>query len=368
MKKLIAAIMLILLAVPAFSQPPPNWANSINDSVRAQWEGGSWLTLSVLAMLMLLFLVAIAYMASALIGSRELKMWAKAEFIQVIASSALVLLFLILVQAMVVASSAIAYASSNSMGVNFALPDEASLPPETVAQKQANPFALAHYYFDTQLNCAKKIYRIIFWWNLVIEPLEKLTFPTGGMEEVSGWVFSGPVGMNYWITHSIQFLLLAEYFQRHLLIFIEDNMLTVFLPVGIVLRILPYTRGAGGVIMAIALGLFFIYPMMYALLLGVLLGEFQTVSCLVATPSIYSCDSADPACASLTIAALKEEKIVEDIGLLDEYFFAPIRMLFIASFVFPLVNLTLTLTFIRATMQFFGADVAEMGQGLLKII
>ncbi|MFH0817512.1 MAG: hypothetical protein V1909_02650, partial [Candidatus Micrarchaeota archaeon] len=175
---------------------------------------------------------------------------------------------------------------------------------------------------------------------------------------------SGIVGMIYWFTHSLDFLLLASYFQRHLLILIEDNMLTVFLPIGIVLRILPYTRGAGGVIMAIALGLFFVYPLMYAILLGIL----PPAHCYAASPTVNPCESVDPICFAKIMAYLNEAKNYATTLEFVKIVVGNMRMMFIASIVFPLVNLTITLTFIRSILQFLGADVAEMGEGILKII
>jgi len=47
--------------------------------------------------------------------------------------------------------------------------------------------------------------------------------------------------------------------------YIENNMLAVFLPVGLVLRIFPLTRGVGGLFIAIAIGLFFVWPTFFVL-------------------------------------------------------------------------------------------------------
>jgi hypothetical protein len=156
----------------------------------------------------------------------------------------------------------------------------------------------------------------------------------------------------------------VNYFQRHLLLFIEDNMFTFFLPLGILLRVLPYTRGAGGVIMSVALGLFLVYPLMYAVFLGVM----PRPACSVVAPVVHDYEASDTVWAALSMAFMDSSKSFMAIqgftgNILDE-----IRLIFISSIVFPLVNITITLTFIRSSMQFLGADVAEMGQGIIKII
>jgi len=45
--------------------------------------------------------------------------------------------------------------------------------------------------------------------------------------------------------------------------YIQNNMLAVFLPVGLFLRSFHFTRGIGAFFMALALGMYFIYPVIY---------------------------------------------------------------------------------------------------------
>jgi hypothetical protein len=54
------------------------------------------------------------------------------------------------------------------------------------------------------------------------------------------------------ITLHAQFIM-AEYIQR--------NMLSVFLPMGLLLRVFPITRGVGGLFIALAVGFFFVFPL-----------------------------------------------------------------------------------------------------------
>ncbi len=366
-KTLFAFVSLIALSLVSFSQAgpaPTQWQTQAFGAVSAQWAAGSWQTISMLALFISLFLVSIGYMLSTIFGSKELKMWAKAEFLQVIASAAFVLLFLVLVQTLIIAASQISYNLAIAENIDFSLPGAAPIPVANLNEKRASPFALAQYYMDLQLSCEKQAYRAVFLFNVLIEPMERAIFPTGGMEEVSGWAFSGFVGFAYWIAHNLDFLLLVTYFQRHLLIFAEDNMLTVFLPIGIILRIIPYTRGAGGVIMSIALGLFLIYPLMY----GVLLGIFPKTSCTAVPPTVYQCEANDPACSAQYIAFMNEKNNFLNVMNFYTQISSNLRTLMILALVFPMINLTFTLTFIRSILQFFGADVAEMGQGILKII
>lgn len=360
---LFAFALLLMFSSFAFAQ----WADTVSSAVENEWIHGNWQTLSVLALFISFFIVVLAYMVSIIIGSSDLKKWAKSEMLQVAASAALVLGLIIFVNILLANASSIvvAIASPAVMTVPPGLTD----PTDTLTYIEApsgaqlsSPFILAHYYLNVQINCAKKYYRTIFWTNLVLEPIEKGVLPTGGMEEVSGWAVSGIAGMLHWIEHQLTFVLIADYFQRHLLLFIEDNMFTIILPIGILLRVFPYTRGAGGVVIAVAIGTFLVFPVMYAVLLSLLPPSF----CSSSSVDVVRYEANDPVAIALSTMFLSTQ--VPDVVSFINGILLDIHMIFISTFVFPVINLMITLTFIRSTMQFLGADVAEMGHGLLKLI
>lgn len=64
--------------------------------------------------------------------------------------------------------------------------------------------------------------------------------------------------------HSIAFicinLMIGLSAKMFMLQYIKENMLTVFLPLGIILRTFHFTRGIGAFFMSVAIGFFFIYP------------------------------------------------------------------------------------------------------------
>jgi len=45
--------------------------------------------------------------------------------------------------------------------------------------------------------------------------------------------------------------------------YISENMLTIFLPLGLLLRAFPYTRGLGALFISIAIGFYFIFPVLF---------------------------------------------------------------------------------------------------------
>ncbi len=342
--------LFLMLSSLCYSQ----WATNMRNEIYNQWSTNSWEVIAGIALLIALFSAVIAYMVASLLGSPELKRWAKVEIYNVIGSAVLVLALIVIVDLLLVSASEMAFEISNT-----------SYPPVPLpVNVRSSPFGLAHYYLDIQLACIKKYYVAIFILNFPLEIIEKTVIPTGGMEEVAGWPLSGPVGLLYWFEHQFTFALIATYFQRHLLVFLEDNMFTLFLPLGIVLRILPWTRGAGGVIIALAIGLFIVFPTMY----GVLLVMLPRADCAAAIPSPYTCETADVTCMNFAISYLEDERHFISIENFLNNVSMELDLLMVSSLIFPLINLTITITFVRAIMQFLGADVAEMGHGIVKII
>jgi len=68
------------------------------------------------------------------------------------------------------------------------------------------------------------------------------------------------------IAYKIVSLLISLNSQVFVLKYIKENMLAVFLPLGILLRVTHFTRGIGGFFIALAISMYFIYPSMLFLM------------------------------------------------------------------------------------------------------
>jgi hypothetical protein len=69
-----------------------------------------------------------------------------------------------------------------------------------------------------------------------------------------------PVETNHYIANKIVSIMMSLNSQMFVLQYIKENMLAVFLPLGIILRAFHFTRGIGGFFIALSLSLYFIYP------------------------------------------------------------------------------------------------------------
>ena len=142
---------------------------------------------------------------------------------------------------------------------------------------------------------------------------------------------------------------LAEYVQK--------NMLTVFLPFGLVLRIFPLTRGVGGLFIALGVGFFFVWPTFFMLTdptfikvnnppdqprqEGICFTGFRGSSVLLS--------------GIVTVGGTGQQSDIALASGLDLVYTMTIGTVF-----YPFVALALTLIFVRAMTPLLGGDMGEL--------
>jgi len=341
----------------------PGWAAREDvmrlGSLQQRWIGEGWQGMAISAVLASFFLVAIAYMIAKAFNHEGLGKWVRSELYQVLANALLVVGLIALVELAVSGASAVTADIAQAAG---------GLQYAGAGQYVDNPFVLSQLFLDENIQCLKTWFLRLFIADSIIEPIEQFNVGIAGMDVVSLSMVLGPVvSALYFASHNVVFLLLANYFQRHLLIFIFQTMFTVFLPIGIILRTLPVTRGFGGFLISVSIGLYLVYPLSYsAMLLTTRQMEAGECQLSIRESELRGIQITDPASFSYHkgIADRLLDTVLDDLNV-----FRNVMPFFLfRSFLFPLVALTLVFTFVRATSAFFGADIAEMGRGLVKLI
>ncbi|MFA5106483.1 MAG: hypothetical protein WC506_06010 [Candidatus Micrarchaeia archaeon] len=229
----------------------------------------SWQVLAVLAVMISLFFVAIGYMAASLTSDEPFKAKVKSEFVQVF-YSALIIVFAIAL-----------FASIDSLAKSVALigvdPDWTAqvnalckLPSDPAYQGPCH-IAIARNYLDILFQTAKQanlriamINSMVAWLSSMSVEFRQLVDPSpnfvvqpfagmGVMSETLGTVFDTLVKLMMFVR-----------FQQLFLDLIYTSIFPLFLFTGVILRTFFFTRKLGGLMIAIALGMFITFPAMYA--------------------------------------------------------------------------------------------------------
>jgi hypothetical protein len=298
-----------------------------------------------------------------------LNMWVRAEYAQV-AVSFLIIFFAF---AMVAAGNTVAShitADVAAASGNIPLQEAINADP---SNPLTNPTRIGQAYIGKLLRCEADIYSTIFIYNFFSEFFSKMSIDTTGTEPIGGgWALGGVVSLLHYLNNNILYLALFNYVQYFVLQFSQFTMLQVFLPIGLILRAFPATRGAGGLVTAFSLGFAFVFPICYVLIVAMMPNAGAICSQIEITilPEAQQAHS-DPCLNNEGAQMVKDYQLKSEKGRVTgiiTFIQESINIFFLQSMFYPLVALIVTFTFIRQTGSLMGADLAEIGRGLMKII
>jgi hypothetical protein len=321
-----------------------------------------WETVALTVAFISLLITILMQMASRALGLQGLGMWVKSEYSQVAVSFLIIGLAFAMQQGYVVVGEITASVAAASGYIEL----------NTIAQNSlGDPFIIAKAYIDTVVRCQKTVYAIIYAKNFFTEAYSQMSLDVLGVEAIGGgFALSGFVSLYHYINNNIVYLTLFNFIQYNVLVFSQYTMLQIFLPIGLVLRAFPLTRGAGGLMVAFALGFAFVFPMTYVLIVAMMpnMEAFCSQITVEELPQVAGQDPCLNNVGGITEGHYKlKSQTSKTTGLID-WIEANFGMFLLQAIFYPLVCLTITFTFIRQTGSLFGADLAEIGRGLIKII
>jgi len=346
------------------------WETTAAD-VYKSFGGSGWIGVALLALTTAFLSVGLAYMLAIGFHLPTLRRWAKAEFYQAAASAMLVALVFTFVQGEDILSGQPAYYSA---GIYLLQNNTELLAGDIVAPGtggKVKPFTVAYAHVRNMIDCAEMMYRRTVSDVMAMEWLTQLSisFSALGFDVVIPFnillyfIYQTTVNAHA-MANSLIWLIMALYFQLSFLQWVETSMLTVFFPLGIILRILPITRGAGAVLIALSLGLYIVYPLLFIIIAAnVVPPEGCAKTRIEVEPPTQQC-LRDPS-AFISLLSKSGEGMSEiDIGRQG----GEIARLSMYAFFYPIVMILIVLVFVRTAASFLGADITEVGRGLFRLV
>jgi len=359
-----ALAALLILSALAFANQVDDMRNTyagILGGRLTHWDG-----VAMAAVMICFLLAALVYMFGKAIGSDPLVRYAKTELLQVAASS-LIIFFIV----------ELLFTLSTGSGFDFMVK---VIGADSYIPCGAAPLGKFYIWSDNGEFGAGPIGA--FKCKLQ-EKISGLEGAYGEVEKGNKWrerftstcfmLFSVPVYCGDWsmsmhkkveeahlLATKITSLLISLHAQYVLASYVEKNMLAVFLPLGILLRIFPLTRGAGGLFISMALGFFFIWPTFY------LLTDPTFVH--VDEPETPSLDRQPGMCFNgfKGTAIILSQAIGGDDGAAASEGFASVEnakllvyQLDVATQFYPFVSLVVTLAFMKFMTPLFGGDMGD---------
>ena len=257
----------------------------------------NWSLLATMALMLATGLVALVYMFGSLLMNESMKTWAKMELVEIFYSAVLIILA---IPALVVIDGVVQGALGvTSTGVggqtltyvylkDYSKAGVSTIPTTlvdlcNVNQVGVHPLSvyndipachmrLGIYYlrviFDETKDLAFNIYLSYIKTSMLADATItlELVFEMAGMISLNPWkgfYAMGNLVKGQVFDYMVKLMLVTK-FQEVLLIFISTAVFPSLFVLGVLLRSFTFTRRLGGLLIAIALTLYFIFPMFYA--------------------------------------------------------------------------------------------------------
>ncbi len=371
-------VMLILALLPPFAsaQAPSDfsWANSGAQQVAATQAhfqapnaansnvAGDWFRLAMLAILICLFANAIVFVFAKAMHSTTAERFAVSEFYQVSASAIMILVVVTLLTQ--------AFTFLQISGI-LPLDTKTTCYGRTGLDVwQLGPPAVMQCHVQEKITYAEGLLQQAKALNANVESLTTLCLYVMSVQAYCGdWDSSLHKQMEsaHLLANKIVPIGIGLHAQYSFIAYLARNMLSVFLPLGLLLRIFPGIRGIGGLLIAIAIGFFFVFPIAYLLMDPATSRPNPADLLPSATLAPAPCFSTFSGAVSMItqMASTKQQTVATpDASELGQ----ELAKLQTEAFIIPLAALAITLLFIQTAASLLGGDAGEIMHFIAKVI
>ncbi len=326
-----------------------------------------WIILTVIFAFISLGGISGLYMIARAFSLKGLEKWCKSEFMEILITGFIIIAVIGFMQGML----------SVTEEVLDALTSTTSTSP-VLSSDPANAAILEIYGI---MEPVKKTYNHFFIINFIFAAAKEISIigfnlsSILGKIPVAGYILgSFPdafLGMFQWIMTVLGLFTMWMYFFVEVIKF-GDYLAVILLPLGIVFRAFPMSRGAGAMFIAMSLGLAVVLPSAFLMVMYASGSSSQTLEPFeIENMDEYElmleniCIGNDFASTGMIIQMASSIDYPNLFKMYSEgNFFVMMMKIFIA----PVIALIITYTFIRSFAMMLGADLAEIGKGLVKLI
>lgn len=217
---------------------------------------------------------AFIYLIGTMLMNDKLKAWGKSEFFEILYSG---IVFSLTTTAVMMANGILTSLFTDGADPITAEICSSSFVPATMVDSPYYEVGSCHirlaiYFLHSLFDEAVRLGRGIYYRYLWTSMLADLSITYEFVLEAAAFFTIHPLRGIFTMGNTISVLLfdwltklmIVTKFQEVFIVFIDRALFAYLLAVGLVLRVTAFTRRLGGLLMAIALVLFFVYPMFYS--------------------------------------------------------------------------------------------------------
>lgn len=354
MRKITLGVFVLLLAGATLAQ----WGDWRGFEQRLG-AGGDWQQMAFAAVLICIGFNAVVHMLGEAFHLESMKRWARAEFLQVSASALIIVLAAELL--FNPTFGVFKYLEDNVFGAGGTVACGGLLKDVAVV----GPLGIVKCKLQENIYALDNMYESIYKNNLNVERASSACYMLFGMPiDCGSWHLEihWQVEQAHMLGEKIVPLLVSLHGQFALATYIENNMLAVFLPLGIVLRIFPITRGVGGLLIAIAIGFYLVFPVLFIMLDPTFVKAEGRPSAITQDP-----DACYPGFrGSAVLINSVQEGLVSGAASYASYA-DRLALLTVKIMFYPFVAFAFALIFVRAAAPVLGGDTGELMRMVAKV-
>ncbi len=322
-------------------------------------SGRDWQSIAMVSVAACFFANVLIYMLGYGLQLENVKRFAKSEFYHVTASA------IMIVTMSVVLDGTLQYTVNNVIGTESVAICKGQ--EFKIFEYSGGPISYIYCKVDESAKELEDCYTKTYSANLATERKASTCASIKGIPIYCGdWSMHDEVEGNHLTGYKITPILVNLYGQKAVLNYLAENMLRVFLPLGLLLRVFPMLRGIGGLFIAIALGFYFVFPVVYLVNDPSFVKRvkadipdgsadpsfscypgFKGSAAILTIPSFDTGSSGATSCNNVTELLTK----------------VTINMMF-----YPFVALATTLIFIRMAASLLGGDSGDIMRMISKVI
>jgi len=339
-----------------------------------------WFAISMLAVMTAILVTSFIFMFGYLLNSDQMKRIGKAELAQAVASLILI--------AMLFGTELFEESLISMMEKQTGVFTASVFSPEESMVRQAmhqtmtiNPFDVSLAFLRKLNGCVQTAYlrnydmSVIYQYLANLQLNVEIKLPIVGAIETpaSPLSLSPSIGKKLseteYLSDELTWLSIFVYMQMSIMKFAQTSMFTIFLPIGIILRSFPPTRGAGAVMVAVSIGMYMVYPFVYTVLVSsapkTISGCDITVGTGASTQIQKACPIA-PGGATATIEQAQTAAATLEVNM-PKIKSGASSMLYLV-WVYMLISLGSAFLFTRTISPILGADISEIGRSMFKML
>lgn len=342
------------------------------------WDSG-WGAMIAMSILVVIFIYAIVYMLSYFINSEELKRSAKAHFVDALATAFLAAAIVgILTAFFLFLGSTSTNDPNQPPGYFFGATVTCGNYGTIDLTGGEGPYQVIKCRLQEKAKFVSDLYERVYY--SAREPMKRLSAMYGiaGFPIYMGGSYVWQTAISDLYTRVENYRLLAHVCVALLMgingyigavDYVYNNMLRMFLPIGIVLRAIPPTRNIGAFFIALAIGFYVVFPILFVVTDPNYVKAPDTYVDITSTDQISLPWPSFGGVVSLLTMGPQTDTASSTFGAMDAAQAASqLGAMYYAILLQPVVILSITLVFVRYLANLFGGEAQELFRLASKVI